>query len=404
MQMGESPLATEIDWTENNAVNILTVHSSKGLEFDVVFLVNLVSQRFPTRERSEKIPIPQFFIKEILPSGDYHLQEERRLFYVVLTRAKDLLFLTAANYYGEGKRDRKLSPFLHEIFDEDDLDKKQNKILNTRDDVQLSLLSWEENVDKKIEESVNSIVPINYLSYSQIQTFDLCPLHYKLKYILKIPTPQTASQSFGTSVHAVLRDYYQSWKNGNKISVNKIDKLLKDNWINEGYQNKSHEKKAFEKAKNVVTNYLKNNFDKTNLPLEIEYPFNFHLNNIRVGGRIDRIDNIDDKRIEIIDYKTGENVPSEKDLKDNFQLTFYSLAVSEIKEKVLNKSPENIILSLHYLEKEIKLSTVRTADQLEEAKIKIIQKADEMSKSDFKCSRSIFCNTCEYRMLCSTFS
>lgn len=404
MQMGESPLATETDWTENNAVNILTVHSSKGLEFDVVFLVNLVSQRFPTRERSEKIPIPQFFIKEILPSGDYHIQEERRLFYVGLTRAKNLLFLTAANYYGEGKRDRKLSQFVQEVFEKKDLDQKTNKIINNSDDVQLSLLSWEAKEEVSKNENVDRIVPVNYLSYSQIQTFDLCPLHYKLKYILKIPTPQTASQSFGTSVHAVLRDFYTQWKNGNKQNINKIEKLLKSNWVNEGYQNKTHERKAFDKAEKVITNYLNKNFTKDNLPLEIEYPFNFHLNNIRIGGRIDRIDKVNEKSIEIIDYKTGENLPTEKDLKENFQLTFYSLAVSEIKEKVLNVDPENVVLSLYYLEKETKLSTSRTEDQLEDAKIKIIKKADEISKSEFKCSKSIFCNTCEYHMLCSTFS
>lgn len=404
MQMGESPLATEIDWTENNAVNILTVHSSKGLEFDVVFLVNLVSQRFPTRERSEKIPIPQFFIKEILPSGDYHIQEERRLFYVGLTRAKNLLFLTAANYYGEGKRDRKLSQFIQEVFEKEDLDQKTNKIVNNSDDVQLSLLSWEAKEEVSKNENVDRIVPVNYLSYSQIQTFDLCPLHYKLKYILKVPTPQTASQSFGTSVHAVLRDFYTQWRNGNKQSINKIEKLLRNNWVNEGYQNKTHERKAFDKAEKVMINYLNKNFLKNNLPLEIEYPFNFHLNNIRIGGRIDRIDKINEKSIEIIDYKTGENLPTEKDLKENFQLTFYSLAVSEIKEKVLNVDPENVVLSLYYLEKETKLSTSRTKDQLEEAKIKIIKKADEISRSEFKCNKSIYCNTCEYRMLCSTFS
>ncbi|PIZ98091.1 MAG: hypothetical protein COX78_03850, partial [Candidatus Levybacteria bacterium CG_4_10_14_0_2_um_filter_35_8] len=114
MQVGESPLAANSDWTENDAVNILSIHSSKGLEFPVVFLVNLVSQRFPTRERQELIPIPTEFIKEILPSGDFHLEEERRLFYVGMTRAKSLLFFTAAQYYGEGKRERKISPFVFE--------------------------------------------------------------------------------------------------------------------------------------------------------------------------------------------------------------------------------------------------------------------------------------------------
>ncbi len=403
MQMGESPLASNSDWGENNAVNILTVHSSKGLEFPVVFLVNLVSQRFPTRERGEKIPIPQFFIKEILPSGDYHLEEERRLFYVGLTRAKDLLFITAANYYGEGKRERKLSPFLYELFDENDLEEKLKPVLYKKDDLQLSLLSWESKTDKK-KEIISNKLTVNYLSYSQIQTFDLCPLHYKLKYILKIPTPQSAPQSFGTSVHAVLRDYYQNWKTGNKIKLNQLGELLIKNWINEGYSSKTHEKKSFEKAKQIIFNYLKDNFNKNNLPLELEYPFVFHLKDIRIGGRIDRIDRVDDKKIEIIDYKTGGNLLLEKELKDNFQLTFYALAASEVKEKILNKNPEDILLSLYFLEKGIKLTTTRTKEQLDEAKMKIIEKADEISKSDFKCNKSMYCKTCEYKMLCSTFS
>lgn len=403
MQMGESPLASDTDWGENNAVNILTIHSSKGLEFPVVFIVNLVSQRFPTRERAEKIPIPQFFIKEILPTGDYHLEEERRLFYVGLTRAKDLLFVTAANYYGEGKRERKLSPFLYELFDKDEFDKKLKPELLDSDDVQLSLLSWETKNKKAEEKIINKITPINYLSYSQIQTFEMCPLHYKLKYILKIPTPQSAYQSFGTSVHAVLRDYYQNWKIGNKIKVNQINSLLEKNWINEGYVSKTHEKKSLEKAEKIIINYLKNNFKEKNLPLEIEYPFIFHLNNIRIGGRIDRIDKIDNKKIEIIDYKTGENILSEKEIKDNFQLTFYALAASEIKEKILNKNPEDILLSLYFLEKDIKLSTIRTKEQLDDAKLKILEKAKEISESDFKCNKSIYCKNCEYKMLCSTF-
>src|SRR3989338_7423723 len=114
IELGESPLAADTDWVGNTAFNILTVHSSKGLEFPVVFLVNLVAERFPTRERSDKIPIPDALIKEILPEGDYHLQEERRLFYVGATRARDRLFLSAANYYGEGKRERKISSFVSE--------------------------------------------------------------------------------------------------------------------------------------------------------------------------------------------------------------------------------------------------------------------------------------------------
>ncbi|MBU4017264.1 UvrD-helicase domain-containing protein, partial [Patescibacteria group bacterium] len=96
MELGESPLASEANWSENNAVNIMTVHSSKGLEFPVIFLVSLLTQRFPSRDRKEQIPVPEALIKEVLPEGDYNLQEERRLFYVGMTRAKDRLFFTAS--------------------------------------------------------------------------------------------------------------------------------------------------------------------------------------------------------------------------------------------------------------------------------------------------------------------
>ena len=106
MTLGESPAAADIDWSENNAVNILTIHSAKGLEFPVVFLVNLVSQRFPTTERKEQIPIPDALVKEVLPEGDYHEEEERRLFYVGMTRARDFLYFTGAKFYGEGNGEK----------------------------------------------------------------------------------------------------------------------------------------------------------------------------------------------------------------------------------------------------------------------------------------------------------
>lgn len=123
MELGESPLASEANWSENNAVNIMTVHSSKGLEFPVIFLVSLLTQRFPSRDRKEQIPVPEALIKEVLPEGDYNLQEERRLFYVGMTRAKDRLFFTASLFVGAGKRERKISPFVYEALGEEAVNK-----------------------------------------------------------------------------------------------------------------------------------------------------------------------------------------------------------------------------------------------------------------------------------------
>jgi DNA helicase-2/ATP-dependent DNA helicase PcrA len=398
MQLGESPLAADIDWTENDAVNILTVHSAKGLEFSVVFLVNLVEQRFPTRERRELIPIPGNFIKEILPVGDFHLEEERRLFYVGMTRAKDMLFLTASNFYGEGKRERKLSPFLYETFGEESIKKLVDKTVKTEE--QLSFLNF--NIPPIVtEEEKKIITPVTYLSYSQMQTFDICPLHYKLRYILKIPTPQSSAQSFGTSIHSTLRDFYQSCIRGEILNKKQAFDLLEKNWINEGYSSKSHEQKALERAKNILETYVDNNFDKKNLPVVLEYPFNFMIKDLKIGGRIDRIDLLGENKIEVIDYKTGTNVPDEKKLAKDMQLTVYALAATEVREKYLGKKPEEVLLSLFYLEANKKFTTTRTKEQLEEAKELILEKADEIAHSDFACSENMLCLNCEYKMLCS---
>lgn len=411
MEMGESPLATDVDWTDNDAVNILTVHSSKGLEFPVVFLVNLVLQRFPVRERKEQIPIPKELIKEILPEGDYHLEEERRLFYVGMTRAKDNLFLTAANFYGEGKRERKISPFVFEALGEKNVLVKLNQQKLEETFVQPSLLEWlpESTLTQLSTTNYKPLTNVTYLSYSQIQTFDICPLHYKLKYILKVPTPSSAAQNFGTSIHSSLRDFYQSLIQGKKVKTEDLLKILAKNWINEGYKSKEHELKSFETAKRILLHYYKNNFDPKKIPIALEIPFQFSLKResknqsyLKVGGRIDRIDLLEGKKIEIIDYKTGNNPPFEKELIDDWQLTFYALAATEVNDKLLKKKPEEVILSLFYLEQDKKFSTTRTKEQLEKAKKKILEKADEMAKSDFKCSGNILCKSCEYKILCST--
>ena len=394
LELGESPLVSDTDWTENNAVNLLTVHSSKGLEFPVVFLVNLVSQRFPTLERRERIPIPEKLIKEILPEGDYHLEEERRLFYVGATRAGDHLFLTAANYYGEGKRIKKLSPFVIETLGEN----VTKKLKTNKDENQLSLFTW-----KKTEESVKKRTPllVNYLSYSQIQTFGQCPLHYKLKYILRIPTPPTAALSFGSTIHATMRDFYQWICAGNKASFNELLSFYEKNWLAEGFTNKRHELLMKVKGEKYLRDFLEKSFNEKNLPVALETPFKFPVSEtLRFGGKIDRVDKHPSGRIEIVDYKTGGKVPTQKQVDGDLQMTLYALAATEVRDQLFWKKPEEVILSLYYFEEQKKISTVRTKEQLEEAKKTVIKIAKEIESSDFTCSGSEFCRICEYKLFC----
>ncbi len=397
LELGESPLSSNTDWTANNAVNILTIHSSKGLEFSVVFLINLVSQRFPTMERRERIPIPQAFIKEILPKGDYHLEEERRLFYVGATRAKDYLFLTASNYYGEGKRAKQISPFVVEMLGEDTIKKLRIK---SSDSSQLSLFTWE-----KTAEAINPIKkqPVTYLSYSQIQTFELCPLHYKLKYILRIPSPTSAALSFGTTIHTTFRDFYQWVTVEKKGDLDKFLAFYEKNWIAEGFASKKHETLTKLKGEKYIKEYFKKHFSLKNLPVGLEVPFRFPIKpNLSFGGKIDRVDKLSDGIIEVVDYKTGDKIPSQKQADRDLQLTLYALAATEVKDQLFWKKPQEVVLSLFYFEGQQKISTTRTKEQLVEAKNKVIEVAGKIEQSDFRCKGGEFCRICEYKLYCES--
>ena len=399
MQMGDSPTAADIDIRDRNAVNILTVHSSKGLEFKVVFLANLVSDRFPTRERAEKIPLPSGIIKEKLSKDtDYHLEEERRLFYVGMTRAKELLYFTASDYYAEGKRTKKLSPFIYEALPK--LEEKEKVLQKTQ---QLSLRAVMSLYEKdEAEEEEKQSLKITHITYSNLQMFDICPLHYKAKVIFNIPTPIAPVQSFGISLHSALYEFYKSVQEGQIPTLEEFKDILKKEWISDGYTSRKYEKERFLQAASIIKQFYKTDCNPPVKPLGIELPFSFILRNgVKVSGKIDRVDK-KGKGIEIIDYKTGEDNPK-ADKAHKLQLAIYALAATRVKDELLSSNPKDITLTLHFLEKNTKKSMSFTKGDLEDFENELIEKIAEIENSDFKCSGNILCKNCEYKMLCSTF-
>lgn len=398
MELGESPLSHDSDWTVNNAVNILSVHGAKGLEFPVVFLVNLVSARFPTIERKEKIPIPDALIKEELPEGDYHAQEERRLCYVGMTRAKDYLFFTGANYYGEGKREKKLSPFVYEVIGE------QSVISPQLQPQQMSLLDWKPFVSQLADQGEEAVrQPITYLSYSQIETFRLCPLHYRLRYMFNIPTPPSASLSFGVSVHDALHDFYDLHRAGEKVTKELLLTRLTYRWKKEGYESKRYEADMKKRGETYLSEYFDKEFDPETKIAALEQPFIVPVSHdgktIKIGGKIDRVDIRPDGTLEIIDYKTGR-MPSKREVDANLQLSMYALAASEVPMVPFGKKPEDITLSLYFFDTQIRISTTRTQEQLQKEKVTIIDIARQIEQSDFHCSGNTLCADCEYKLFC----
>lgn len=396
-EMGDSPRAAEADWQEENAVNIMTIHSAKGLEFPVVFLTNLVALRFPSVNRRDQIPLPDEILKEILPTGDAHEQEERRLFYVGMTRAKDHLYLTASDFYGETmSQPKKLSPFIFEVLG-DSLPAVESRLPE-----QLSFLDFKPNKTLTKKEARH---PIHFLSYSQIETFKMCPLHYKLKYILRIPTAPSGAQALGTSVHAALKEFYQKIKGGQTRSEKLLIKMLLKNWIDEGYVSREHEKDALAKAKKMLHTQFQE--DETRKPpIFLEQRFTVPLKKVgqahlKIGGVIDRVDLLPGGEIEIIDYKTGSAPDGgQKDVDKNLQLSLYALAATQTIDTLLRKSPEQIKLTLWYLDEGVKYTTTRTKEELIQVVDKIFDIRRQIEESDFSCSGTPLCQNCEYKTFC----
>lgn len=401
LELGESPTVAETDVSlKKNAINILTVHSAKGLEFPVVFLVNLTQGRFPTYQRRETIPIPEPLIKEILPKGNYHQQEERRLFYVGLTRAIDKVFLTASKFYYEGKREKKISLFVIEALGKDHFKKLKDEEKAKK--LQLSIFDFKPIKDitkKKPTKIIKNL--INNISFSQLQVFQTCPLQYRYQHILKLPTEPTAVESFGVSLHKTLEVFYKYYLKNNQVGLSNLIDIYHQQWLPIGYSSSRHQTRMKKEGEIMLTNYFKK-FHNSNIKIiSLEKNFRFKINNrLFLSGKIDRVDEIDDNKIELIDYKSGK-IPQEQEIKKSFQLAIYALAASD--KNLFNKKLSQIVLSFIFLQNSQKVSFQINQEELNKVKEQIINLVDEIETGSFPAQPGRWCDFCPFRMVCEAW-
>ena len=385
IEAGENPAQAEIE--DIDTVNLMTVHSAKGLEFPVVFMVNLVSGRFPTKNRGDTLKIPDELIKETLPTGDEHIQEERRLFYVGMTRAKKYLYLTLGKNYG-GKRDTIPCGFLNETG------------INLKDftNEEISKLPFPSEVKKSFTPKIRKISEIkgnklDHISYSQIDNYLICPLRYKYSYVLNIPTPPSRSLNFGDTFHKTLNEFHTKIMIGNKPSLEDLYKIFEKNWNPLGYENEKDRKNTFEEGKGILKKYYEKNQDLNVKHLGLEKKFVLHIDGTKLKGTIDRIDKLPDGSVEIIDYKTGKE-KSQKEVDDNVQMTIYTMGAAD----ALKIKPD--VLSLYFLNSGNKISTKRTQKQVDAQREIIKDVIKNINEENFEPNPGRDCIYCDFKDIC----
>ncbi len=386
-----------------DSVKIMTAHAAKGLEFKNVFIVNLAHLRFPTIERHSQIEIPDALIKEIIPEGDVHIQEERRLFYVAMTRAKDRLYFTFAEDYG-GARKKKPSQFLYELNLVDNLE----EIKTTPRDLLENLKIF--NRRPKDELSYKFTLP-KHFSYTQLTGFNNCPLQYKLSFILGIPRPGQGSLSFGQTIHQTLYYFINEYLKNKDIKQNSLfvqnqdssktlpplEKLIEfyeNLWVDDWYENKEIKERYRRKGEEILKKFYED--FKNNLPevMGLEVGFQFKIGEDLIKGKIDRVDPAGDQEIELIDYKTGAPKDDKLSSEDKTQLLIYQLAAGQLfKEKVKR-------LTFYYLGNDQKISFLGNEKELEDVRQKVADWISKIKAGEFPPQPGWNCQFCDYKTIC----
>ena len=397
--MGSLQISSNI----SQAVKIMTVHAAKGLEFKYVFVVNLIAGRFPQNRRGDAIPMPEALNKEAKASKDEHLEEERRLFYVALTRAKKGLFLPWADDYG-GKQYTKPSPVLQESGCSAQANPVKKKDLS---------LILEQKMAKTKASEIPVVLP-DHFSFSQLASYQKCPYQYKLNFLYKVPRGGSASTTFGRVLHDTLyqfvkeclqsseqTDLFSSAQNkkDNLLPQERLLEIYQQNWSDDWYEDKVQREKYFkqgkEQLKSVYDDFVENGLNiycKDNQPF-LEKEFKIKIGEDVLTGKIDRINKLANNAIEIMDYKTGK--PEKPDKNKRAQLLLYYLAAQEC----LNLDPE--LLTFYYLTNNSKFSFIPDQKELDQAKEITKETIKSIKALDFHAEPSEFnCNYCDFKGIC----
>jgi len=391
IEAGDDPATVETD-LDTDAVNVLTIHKAKGLEFRIVFLVSLVNGRFPLPRRRQTIELPDPLIKEILPEGDFHIQEERRLFYVGMTRAKEVLYMTSALDYG-GQRTRRVSQFVIEALGEEAKQREKSKE-GPLESIRHFAPQGERPQAKKYPIGDDKILN---LSYYQIDDYLTCPLKYKYVNILRVPIMEHHTVIYGRAVHDAICKYFSYRLANRDMELPELLDAFNNSFDPQGFLDEEHQQERFRIGKEALVRFYDSEIAKPSKPAYIEKSFSFILGKVKITGRFDRVD-IEESGAVIIDFKTSEinrQADADRRTRESLQLLLYALAYKNIAKQL----PKRV--ELHFLESGLIGKAAVEKEGLNKISEKIKEVSGGIRRQDFNAMANyISCAYCAYNQIC----
>ncbi len=260
--------------------------------------------------------------------------------------------------------------------------------------VELGNKEWELTLKNELEEDF--IPDINKrlsLSASSIETYIQCPLKYRFQQIDKIPPkPNNPTLIFGSIIHKVLENFHET---KGELSEQKIIDILNKEWESVEFEYSIRKRKFKEQAVEILKRYVEIcSKDKPDV-LATEYEFVFDIDDVRIRGKIDRIDNGTSGK-KVVDYKTSKKSSSAK---DSIQLAIYCIFLQEHDKGSLKGIPESATLYFLRDKKQPKHSHSFTKPELLMIQNKIKEVAQNIRASYFEPITGVHCEWCDYKNL-----
>lgn len=388
---GHDPVGPDADDVADT-VSVLTVHQAKGLEFPVVYVVGLADGRFPVRARRDTLVLPPALTgRPSMDDADAHRAEERRLFYVAITRARDELLLSHAASGREDGRHRRPSPFLAEALGSEVEDGRG---------VEPSLLlptSQAAPAGRARQASRRDTAEPLTLSFSQVDDYLSCPLKYRLRHQVRVPTPPHHALVFGNALHQAIAAANDRRRRGEPIDRALLEETLSAHWHSEGFLSQEHELARRKAGSMALARFVAHAEQADEQILAVEQPFSVRIGVDRVRGRYDAVRQTRDGLV-ITDYKSGDMrdpVRARQRARSSLQLQLYALAW----ETEHGEAPDAV--ELHFLEGDVVGRVVPTSRQLEGARSKVERAAAGIRAGEFTATPGFpACDWCPYRRIC----